>query len=220
MNAGVLVVELDVARFDRELAAVRHRVSRIHRKIHESLLDLAGVGFDVPELARGERRQLDVGAEESTQQSLGASHEVVQVQHLRFENLLPTEREKLLRQFRRPFSRLHDLLDIGTERIFRLEVGADHLRVTQDHGEQVVEVVRDAAGEPPHGLHFLRLEELLLRPTECRLGPLPLAELAQGRPQEPSVGNGEGGMIGERLRPVHVVLVEGWCRRIEAEHRE
>ena len=29
-------------------------------------------------------------------------------------------------------------------------------------GEQVVEVVRDAAGEPADGLHLLRLAELLL----------------------------------------------------------
>ena len=35
-------------------------------------------------------------------------------------------------------------------------------RVAEHHGEQVVEVVGDAAGEPAHRLHLLRLPQLLL----------------------------------------------------------
>ena len=39
----------------------------------------------------------------------------------------------------------------------------DELAVAGDDGEQVVEVVRDAAGQHADGFHFLRLPELLLQ---------------------------------------------------------
>ena len=39
-----------------------------------------------------------------------------------------------------------------------------NLAVADDDAEQVVEVVRDAAGELAHGFHFLRLPELLFQP--------------------------------------------------------
>ncbi|MCX6628303.1 MAG: hypothetical protein NTW28_11820, partial [Candidatus Solibacter sp.] len=42
-------------------------------------------------------------------------------------------------------------------------VGADHFGVAFDDGEQVIEVVRDAAGQLSHGLQFLRLPEFLLK---------------------------------------------------------
>ena len=41
---------------------------------------------------------------------------------------------------------------------------SEQLAVAEDDGEQVVEVVRDAAGEPADRLHLLRLAELLLEP--------------------------------------------------------
>ena len=36
------------------------------------------------------------------------------------------------------------------------------LQIADDDGEQIVEIVGDAAGELAHGLHLLRLAELLL----------------------------------------------------------
>src|ERR1700693_6229739 len=37
-----------------------------------------------------------------------------------------------------------------------------HLKIARDHGQKVVEVVSDAAGELADGLHLLRLPEILL----------------------------------------------------------
>ena len=41
-------------------------------------------------------------------------------------------------------------------------LAADHVEPAQDDGEQVVEVVRDAAGELADGLHLLRLAQRFL----------------------------------------------------------
>jgi hypothetical protein len=50
----------------------------------------------------------------------------------------------------------------------RVELREQELRVRGDHGEQVVEVVRHPAREPPHGVHLLRVAQLRLEPP--RLG--------------------------------------------------
>ena len=47
----------------------------------------------------------------------------------------------------------------------------EQLPVAHDHHEQVVEVVGDAAGEPAHRLHLLRLAELVLQAAALLLGP-------------------------------------------------
>ena len=44
----------------------------------------------------------------------------------------------------------------------------DQIAVAVDHREQVVEVVRDAAGQPADRFHLLRLTELLLQPLQFR----------------------------------------------------
>ena len=113
--------------------------------------------------ARGEHRQLDVLADQPAEHLLHPGDALVQVQHLRLEHLLAAEREELPRQVRRALRRRPDLLDVGAKGLVGLEVAADQLRVAQDDGQQVVEVVRDAAGEPADGLHLLRLAELLLQ---------------------------------------------------------
>jgi len=38
------------------------------------------------------------------------------------------------------------------------------LQISEDRGQQVVEIMGDAAGQSPHGLHLLSLQELLLQP--------------------------------------------------------
>ena len=63
------------------------------------------------------------------------------------------------------FQHLREQLPI---RIVRGEAIEDQIAVAVDHREQVVEVVRDAAGQPAHGFHLLRLTELLLEPLQFR----------------------------------------------------
>ena len=46
-----------------------------------------------------------------------------------------------------------------------------HVEAADDAGQQVVEVVRQAAGELADGLHLLRLEELLARLLQLAAAP-------------------------------------------------
>ena len=60
--------------------------------------------------------------------------------------------------FRRPESIVEVFPSLGVAAHALLQ----QLQIAHDDGEQVVEIVRDAAGELAHGLHLLRLAELLL----------------------------------------------------------
>jgi len=42
------LVEIDVGGFDRELAPFRHGIARVHREVHNHLLDLIGIGAHAP----------------------------------------------------------------------------------------------------------------------------------------------------------------------------
>ena len=73
--------------------------------------------------------------------------------------LAAAERQHLPREIGRPRGGTLDLLDIATPRILGVQAVSDDVGVAEDGGEKVVEVVGDAAGEPPHGLHLLRVAQ-------------------------------------------------------------
>ena len=72
------------------------------------------------------------------------------------------------RQARRPVGRVEYFLNIGPVRTLPRQIRHDHRAVARDDGEQVVEVVGDAAGELADGLHFLCLLQLRLETAPFR----------------------------------------------------
>ena len=108
---------------------------------------------------------------------------LVQVEHRRLEHLLAREREQLARQLRRALGRVVDLGDL-----LRARPGADPVpgdaAVARDHGQQVVEVVRDAARELPDGFHLLCLAQPALGLQRAQLRVLPTRELVADRRDE------------------------------------
>ena len=83
---------------------------------------------------------------------------------MRLEHLLSTERQQLLRERSRALGGLLGLQDVPAERVVGGEHHQRHLHVAEDDGQEVVEVVRDAACQASHRLHLLRLAQVLLDP--------------------------------------------------------
>ena len=87
------------------------------------------------------------------------------------ERLPAAEGEQAMGELRGVAGALHGHLDRTDEPCgpFRsvaglaLEPAADHVEIAEDDGEQIVEVVRHAAGELADGLHLLRLDQARLR---------------------------------------------------------
>ena len=80
---------------------------------------------------------------------------------MRRQDLLAAERQELAREPRGALRARADLVDILAPPVRRGEAAAQVLGVAHDHGEDVVEVVGDAAGQPPDGFHLLRLAQPL-----------------------------------------------------------
>jgi hypothetical protein len=73
----------DVRGAHRELAAVRHRVARVHREVHDHLLDLRDVGLHRPQVASVHRHQLDLFAEQPLEQHAEVGQRLAEIEHLR-----------------------------------------------------------------------------------------------------------------------------------------
>ncbi len=84
------------------------------------------------------------------------------VEDARLQALLARERQELAHEVRGAVGVLLDLHDVGEGRIARPEAQQQKIAEADHRGQQIVEVVRHAAGELAHRLHLLRLGELRL----------------------------------------------------------
>ena len=159
----VRLVELHVGGLDHEVAAFRHRVSGVDCQVHDHLLELTGIGLDTIERPVQRGHQPDVLADQALQERLGARHDTVEIEHLRLQDLLTAEGQQLLGQRCGAFAGPPHLLDVGACGMPGLEFVEHEVAVAEDDGEQVVEVVGDAAGEASDGFHLARLLELILQ---------------------------------------------------------
>jgi hypothetical protein len=51
----------------------------------------------------------------------------------------------------------------GSRRAGAVQLVLRHVDITENHGQQIIEVVRDSARQTSHGLHLLRVPQLLLQ---------------------------------------------------------
>ena len=152
-----------VARAQRDLAAVLHRVARVDDEIDDHLLELVEVGLDQPQVAPEHDVEFDRLADQPAQQHLQVGQHFAELQRLRPQRLAAREGEQLPHQAGGPVGVLLDLHDVLEGRIGRAVVGEQQVGIADDRGQDVVEVVGDAAGELADRLHLLALDETLLQ---------------------------------------------------------
>ena len=143
-------------------AAGRHRVAGVHRQVHQHLLELRPVAEHRQRRRRRLQHELDVLADQPAHQPPDLAHDDVDVEHFGPEHLLAAERQELPRQQAGAMRGPLDLVEILGAEVGRVERRRHELGIAGDDGQQVVEVVRDAAGEPADRLHLHRLRELFL----------------------------------------------------------
>src|SRR5712691_12835041 len=101
--------------------------------------------------------------------SLELLRERVEIERYEMRLTLPCGGEQLLDERRAAAHRVaHDLDRLGHLLGMRfpfLQPGG----VAEDNGEDVIEIMRDAAGERAEALHLLRLDKLLLEPFALRV---------------------------------------------------
>ena len=162
--ARVFVVEHHVRRLDHEPAAGGHRVAGVDDEVHQHLLELAAVHLDGADVRLGAHVDRDVLADQPAEHLVQLGDERVDVEERRFHELLPGEAEQLPGEAARGLAGAADLVERLPDRVIgRAGPPSSHPGPAEDHGQQVVEVVGDAAGQPADRLHLLGLAQLLLQ---------------------------------------------------------
>ena len=104
--------------------------------------------------------------------------------------MLPAEGQELSGEICGPVCRVLHEFDVRADRILGSEASQQQLTAANQDGEEIVEVVRDAASEASDGFHLPGLGELLLGLREFLVGALSLLI-------EPAVLERDGRLGGE-----------------------
>ena len=152
-------------------AAARHRIARIDRDIEQRRFELAGVG----QAGRAGRRihvDPDMLVERAAQHVGQRMQQRIDVDRARLQQLAAREGEQLAGEFgaapARPRGGRDELLRTvfaGEQRQF-----LEHLQIALDDGQQVVEIVRDAAGQLAHAFEPLRVVQRLFAARALQAG--------------------------------------------------
>ncbi len=160
-----MFVEMAVGGLDGEPPAVRHRVARVDGEVDDRILELVRVDRGVPQPAGEHGLDRHRLADRAVEQFRHALHQPVDVDRSDLERMLAREREQALHQDGGALGGLAAIGEPAAHAFGPVEAPQREVEIADDGGQQVVEVVRDTAGEAADRLHLLRL-------TQCFLGLL------------------------------------------------
>ena len=147
---------------NRQRAAIRHRIARVGRQIGDGGLELSLIDEDRPRLFGQPGFHPHCLLQRARRQPDRVPHEVVDVGVSGLQRLSAPESQQLLGQLRAVRQRLQaGARQLGGGRIV-LQQSTEQFQVQDRHAEQVIEVVRDAAGQTPDRLQFLGLAQPFL----------------------------------------------------------
>src|SRR6185369_11289780 len=104
----------------------------------------------------------DVLSDDPPQQADRVGHGLIQVQDARLAGLAAAEGQEPAGEGYSASRRLLDGLRVFDATGQAVGLDHEHLGVARDDCEEVIEIVRDAAGKTTDGFHLLRLPELFL----------------------------------------------------------
>ena len=125
-------------------------------------MHLVGVGEHRGCIRRDQGVDLDGRGDGRSHQFHALDHDRLQEQHLAGLWLLAAEGEDLPDQIGGAVGGLDHRAEVFTHRGISLELHPGKLGVAADCGQDVVEIVRDAAGKLAERFHLLRLQQMLL----------------------------------------------------------
>ena len=134
----------------------------VRGQIQDDLADLRGVGHDFGVAGVQVGLYLDRGGNRGLQQIDRFPDDRFDAQSLALVFLAAAEQQDALDQVRAPIRGLQHARQIAGQRPFLLDLLARQRREAENGLENVVEVVRDAAGERAQGFHLLGLPQLRL----------------------------------------------------------
>ena len=158
----IVLVQPGVGDADGQRARAGHGVARVDRQVDQRVFHLAGVGAHRPQVSGDVQVDGHAFAQHPLQHVGHRKHQAAQFHILRLQRLSAGEGQQPLGQLGAQFG---GLLGVGQD-VGQCRVVADavfqHLQIALDHRQQVVEVVRHAAGQLAQRLDLLVLAQHVL----------------------------------------------------------
>ncbi len=148
----------------RQAPTLRHGIAGVDREIDQHLIELRGIDPHMPPRLLEFEGEDDVPPEQAHEHRRDAAHRLVHRDDFGLQRLLAGESEQLPHQRRAARDRALDLHDRRTARRFL----RGRLRRAADRGQEIVEIMRDAAGEQADRLEFADMRDLLLQAMDRR----------------------------------------------------
>ena len=146
-------------RDNHSAVAVADRLGTVGHQVHHDLLQLPGIRLHA-ELVGGQLQgELDVLRDGGSKQVSVVGEEVVEVDLLHQVARLTRVGEQLARECRSALRGGNRVLEVGGGRFPVLHVEQGQFDVAEHHGQQVVEIVRDAACQDAETLELLCLQQ-------------------------------------------------------------
>ena len=162
-DLAVGFIEIAIRGLDSELAAFRHGVACVYREIEDRGLQLREVGFSVPQARAPHSFDRDGLAERTVQQVRHAGDQPVDIDRLRVKRLIAGEMREDAWSAPLHAGRRSMRFRAGARGFPSGDAAEGHLKISDDHREQVVEVVRDTPCELADRFHSLRMAHLLFK---------------------------------------------------------
>jgi hypothetical protein len=143
-------------------AAVAHHVAGVHRQVEDRHLELVGVGPGRGHAVGDIDDDLDLRPRGAGDEIGHAGDEACHVDRRRLQRLAPGKGEQALHQRLGPVGRLQRAVDQPLLAFPADAAAAQQVEAADDGRQQVVEVVRHAAGQLAHGLELLALAQRFL----------------------------------------------------------
>ena len=140
-----------------------HRFTGVHGKIHHHLVHLAAIRLDSAEIGRELSANFDIVPKDAVQDTSRFPNEAIEIERLRPADLLAAEGQQLLCELGALFTGFVDCGETLAEGIVGIHFPKYPIGVGVNHGEKVVEVVSNSAGQPAEAFHLLRLNKLFLQ---------------------------------------------------------
>jgi hypothetical protein len=158
---GPVLADHDATGGDGKPPAAWHGVARVHTQVHDDLIRHAGIRPN-PQVRVSElEHEIDVFADEPAKHLRQAGDDRVEIERLHVRRLAPAEEQELPCQGRGPFGFAPKVMQPAAHVGAEVRLFLQHADSEDHRREDVVEVVRHAAGQPADRLQLLRLAQLL-----------------------------------------------------------
>ena len=207
-----------IRRLNRNTAAIRHGVPRIDAQVQQRVLQLVRIHQRRPQTARADKFHRNRRAHRPAHQIFHVSNEPVHICRLWIQCLPPRKSQQSMRQRRRAIGSAPCRGYVFCRLLMPAlsKAGRQHIQAPRYACQQIVEVVRQPAGQLANRLHLLRLPQGVL-------GRRPFGDL------QPQLGRSRGHHVFKpfRRRPAlgnigaYVILASPAAHRrgYRADHR-